>query len=466
MRAIATEGGPPSIGKTGMRNRTGRLRAIACALLAVAAGCALLVLTPGCGSHPRVPVVTEEQHRLNVESFEQVWQTIRDKHWDPTLGGLDWQAVHDELLPREEAARTMPEARAVMEEMIARLKQSHFGIIPQEIYEDVGGASGEAAGEATVGLRVRVVDGRALVIALEPGSPAESLGVRPGWEIARVGGEDIPARLARVRERFAGNTLLPYILAGSVTARLTGAPGSRVDVRFLGGAGDKVDLDLPRVVPRGNKVGFGNLPAQYIWIETRRLDGGIGYIAFNMFLDPAHVMDAFDAAMESFLDAPGVIVDLRGNPGGLGAMAMGMAGWFIPDAGRKLGTMETRAGKLDFAVLPRPRTYAGRLAVLVDGLSASTSEILAGGLQDLGRARIFGMHSAGAALPSNVMKLANGDGFQYAFANYVSAGGQVLEGAGITPDVAVPYTRDVLLTGRDAALDAAVAWIRAASPAP
>ena len=74
------------------------------------------------------------------------------------------------------------------------------------------------------------------------------------------------------------------------------------------------------------------------------------------------------------------------------------------------------------------------LAILVDGCSASTSEIFAGGLQDVKRARVFGTHTAGAALPSVISKLPNGDGFQYAIANYISVGGKPLEGIGVTPD--------------------------------
>jgi carboxyl-terminal processing protease len=99
------------------------------------------------------------------------------------------------------------------------------------------------------------------------------------------------------------------------------------------------------------------------------------------------------------------------------------------------------------------------LAILVDGTSASTSEIMAEGLKDLGRARIFGTRTAAAALPSVFERLPNGDGFQYAIANYVSQGGEPLEGLGVTPDVETPLTRQALLAGQDPALDAAVAWI-------
>ena len=96
----------------------------------------------------------------------------------------------------------------------------------------------------------------------------------------------------------------------------------------------------------------------------------------------------------------------------------------------------------------------------MDGSSASTSEIFAGGLKDLGRARIFGTRSAAAALPSIIEKLPNGDGFQYAIANYVSEGGEALEANGVTPDVEVKLTRKALLAGHDAVVDAAVDWIK------
>jgi carboxyl-terminal processing protease len=96
----------------------------------------------------------------------------------------------------------------------------------------------------------------------------------------------------------------------------------------------------------------------------------------------------------------------------------------------------------------------------VDGTSASTSEIMAEGLKDLGRARIFGTHTAAAALPSVFEKLPDGDGFQYAIANYISEGGRPLEGLGVTPDVETPITREALLAGKDPALDAAVNWIK------
>src|SRR5262249_18588258 len=97
--------------------------------------------------------------------------------------------------------------------------------------------------------------------------------------------------------------------------------------------------------------------------------------------------------------------------------------------------------------------------ILVDGCSASTAEIFAQGLKDAKRARVFGTPTAGAALPSIIERLPNGDGFQYAIANYVSDGGRPLEGLGVVLDEEVHPTRSQLLAGRDPILDAALAWI-------
>jgi carboxyl-terminal processing protease len=169
-------------------------------------------------------------------------------------------------------------------------------------------------------------------------------------------------------------------------------------------------------------------------------------------------MPEFERAITDLRGAPGIILDLRGNPGGLAVMAMGLAGWFVAGEGQLLGTMQSRTAKTDYEINPRLEPYTGKLAILVDGSSASTAEILAQGLKDLGRARIFGTRTAGAALPSAIIQLPDGDRFQYPEANYTSAKGRVLEGNGVEPDVVVPPTIPALLAGHDLALESAMIW--------
>ena len=193
--------------------------------------------------------------------------------------------------------------------------------------------------------------------------------------------------------------------------------------------------------------------------ESRKIANS-GYYRFNVFLDPERVINGFEDLVKSCKSCDGLIIDLRGNPGGIGGMAMGMAGFVIEKPNQRLGTMVQREVRLNFTVNPRVEVFAGPVAVLVDGNSASTSEIFAGGLRDLGRAQTFGSHTAAAALPSIFERLPNGDGFQYAVANYVSEGGKPLEGLGVPLDHEVHLTREGLLGGHDAVIDAAVDWIQ------
>jgi len=392
--------------------------------------------------------------QLDLESFEKAWTTIRDKHWQTKPGGLDWQAIHDEYRPRVEKAASHDEARAVIQEMIGRLKQSHFAIIPAVVYTALDDEV--ESGSGTTGIDLRVLGGHAVVTSLDPGSPAAQQGVRPGWQIDRAGGRDLQAVIDQARSNPAVHELQ---LTRAILARLSGPIGRKLDIAFLDGSGKTVNMSLDLTAPRGTSSAFGNLPEQSVWFENKTF-GSTAYVRFNLFLDLPHVMASFQQTVENCKTCDGLIIDLRGNPGGIGGMAMGMAGFLVDKPNQRLGTMYLRDSTLNFVVNPRAKVFSGPVAVLVDGCSASTSEIFAGGLKDLGRARIFGTPTAAAALPSAFERLPNGDGFQYAVANYISEGGQPLEGLGVTPDVVVELTRPALLAGHDPVVDAAIDWIR------
>ena len=144
-------------------------------------------------------------------------------------------------------------------------------------------------------------------------------------------------------------------------------------------------------------------------------------------------------------------------------MTMGMASQFATESS-PLGVMTMKGNQMKFALNARPKPVRVPVAILVDECSISSAEIFAGGMQDLGLARIFGNRTAGLALPSVVTKLPNGDRFQYAIADYHSASGKSLEANGVMPDEPIALTPKLLESQNDPVLERAIQWIQQQTP--
>jgi carboxyl-terminal processing protease len=399
----------------------------------------------------------ELDHQKDVESFEYVWKTVRDKHWQKNPGGLDWQGVHAELRPAVDKAEDRKAARTIMQQMLERLHETHFAVIPGDLY-DTPGVNTPKTGEITTGMDVRVIGHKALVTVVEPGFGAAKAGVQRGWEIVKIQDEDLAPLIEKAEAAYGGSSQAELQLSRMVLRLLEGDAGQSIHVEFRDGQDRSISKTIEEGQPKGELTRFGYLYPTYVWMDTGRVDN-VGFARFNLFLDPTRLLTKFGESVKACTQCAGYVLDLRGNPGGLGAMAMGFAGWFLDKPDLRLGSLYLRESTMNFVVFPRQNAFAGKLAIVVDGASASTSEILAGGLKDLGRARVFGTRTAAAALPSVFEILPNGDAFQYAVANYISEGGKPLEGVGVIPDVVVPLTREALLAGQDPAFDAAVRWI-------
>lgn len=460
----------------------------------------VVALLAGCQStpvrttaEPSAPAkLTAEQRQLNVEAFDVVWNRVNTMHFDPDFGGLDWQAVRDVYRPRVASAETMDEARGLMNTALMKFGMSHFAVLPGELFRrtaapaerDESGAARPETGTATarretttddgeesdledgeLGLILRVYDGEILVVDVLPESPAAEAGVKPGWLVTAVDGRSVRGLVERIEMLDDGGPGYQLTASRLATNRVTRRVGQRVRVTFRVGDDAEVEYELICAERQGTPTSFGYLENLRLRIETRRLAGDITYIGFNCFFDPPLLLSGVEQALKDCDPCAGIILDLRGNPGGIGGLAMGITSWLISGESKTLGTMRTRGFTLNFVAFPRPRAFLGPLAILVDECSASTAEVLAGGLQDLGRARIFGVRTAGAALLSVIESLPNGDRVQLPMADYVSAGGERLEGRGVLPDEEIRPTRAALLAGEDPVVTAAVAWLQAQSSA-
>ncbi len=303
-----------------------------------------------------------------------------------------------------------------------------------------------------------LIDGLALITRVEENSPAARAGLRPGFAVSQID----QTLIAQIIERFSKSKQSPemtrLLFSRSVVARLNGRPKTSVRVTYLDERDQVREVTVERVPTQGEmSQPFGNFPAQRTEFEAKRLANGIGYIRFNVFA--VSLMEKVHAAIRSMSDAPGIIIDLRGNPGGVGIMANGIAG-LLHAKQASLGRMQMRTGHMNFAVYPQPNPYQGAVVVLIDNGSASTSEVFAAGMQELGRAVIIGERSAGAALPSFFLKLPTGALFQYAVADFKTPKGVLIEGRGVRPDIEVKLNRRELLRGQDSQLDKAIEKIQ------
>lgn len=349
--------------------------------------------------------------------------------------------------------------------------------------------SGERASkrsrDAAIGLRMALVDDAGqpalVVVDVEPGSAAQAAGLRPGWRVVAI--EDralapvIRSLDALSDEASRRRAALEFQLRLNLRFdRLK--PGD--DVRFAGrdARGRRFDVSVRARRKQGQVVQpMPGMPPDTLRYRAETVALAGGGCALNVRFDvwALEVYPQFAASLQQHTACESLLLDLRGNPGGqIGAMTA-VAGLLF-DQRSTLGKMKTADNTMNLVILPRQvaddgsdlRRLRGPVAILIDRGSASSSEIFAGALQAVGRARLFGETSAGMALPAMTSKLPSGDWLYYPTADFTDPKGRRVEGLGVQPDEARPPQLPVLAQGRDAAREAALAWLaqQPQSPTP
>ncbi len=411
-----------------------------------------------------------------IASLDSAWASISRAYYDTALVSGRWRVVFDSLR-REVAAGDDAAVRSAIRELIRVPGQSHFALIPAGAVPLPSAPRGSGR-PGTSGIDVRTIGDSLVVWRVEAGSAAARAGVRVGGVITHVDSIPVDSIVARLGLAFGrGARQVRQMSAAYAKNRLSGTEGDTVRFTYRAPRarrGTPVVLVLRPI--EGRSTQFGNLPPMVVRVthdsvRVRTASGQrwIPFVGFNAWL-PA-VMQDFDTALFGSRTASGMILDLRGNPGGVVGMISGVSGHFA-DSAVALGTMYGRGATLITRANPRlvntagvrVGVYSGPLAILVDEFTASTSEFFAAGLQAVGRARVFGERSAGQALPSLMQRLPNGDVLMHPIADHVDAAGRRVEGDGVTPDELTPLTTRDLLAGRDAALEAARAWLARTIP--
>lgn len=263
-----------------------------------------------------------------------------------------------------------------------------------------------------IGIEVGMVDGHPTVIAPIAGGPAERAGITSG------------DRLIEVDHRPLGGRTL-----SDAVRNLRGEPGTAVHVRIRRPSeAEPIDFDLTR----------GAIAS----VVSRLLSPGTGYVRIYQFDRPTRT-DLDNAVEELQQQGPlsGLVLDLRGNPGGLLETAVDVADAFLTDGvivtieGRQAHSQRTFHANSDIVAEGVP------IAVLINGQSASGSEVVAGALKDRGRAVLIGTQSYGKGSVQSVIRLGSG-ALKLTTAHYLTPSGHSIDEGGVVPDIRLPRRPD------------------------
>jgi carboxyl-terminal processing protease len=394
-------------------------------------------------------------------AFDFVWRTIEERYYDPTLNGTDWKAVRSRYHPLALAAKDDESFWEVLDRMTGELHDAHTRVESPKRVEL------RKRDEAiTLGFSFLPVQDKLAVSSVNPESDAWWAGVRAGMVLVSIDGEPAASAYEKLKAdtRYDSTERSRHMRA--VRRLITGEAGSTTSFTFERGDGSRFDAVLAR-----RKITGRNF-------ETHRiLPSGYGYIRFTQWTLPLAARAI--AAVDELMATPGLVIDLRGNPGGSVHAVNQLLEKFFTDR-TEIGRAKTRTGRpislllgaVEIIKLKRvldgdKNAYKGPVVILVNAGSASGSELFAGTMQAAGRAVVVGEPSCGCLLGFlGYARVPGGAELAYSEVGFEMSNGKRIEGEGVIPDRQVAITLADLQVNRDRGLEEAQSQLSTMKPAP
>ena len=355
--------------------------------------------------------------------YDRAWRLINTKYVDDTQNQQNWERwrhKYDAVIKDDE------DAYVAMATMVDSLGDVYTKFLtPKEYKQESESIQGSLKG---IGVQIGVRDGKLLIIAPLEDTPGERAGLKSEDEILEIDGKStkgITVEAAADKIRGPEGTQVTLLI------KRKGEENKLYTIK-------RANIELKSVSTKAPKIGS--------------VDDNLGYIRLSSFISKNAAAE-FQAALNKLEDKDGIIIDLRSNPGGLLTNAIYIADMFL--SSKTIVSTVDRDGYKDTQNSASQTLTSKPIVVLINGGSASASEILSGALKDNKRATIVGKKSFGKGLVQEINKLPDGSALHITIQKYLTPNGTDIHKKGIVPDYSVDITADDIKNNKDPQLEKA-----------
>lgn len=358
----------------------------------------------------------EEKTISPKELFNESWSLVKANYWDDNLNEQNWRRWKRRY---ENKIETEEDAYVAINSMLASLNDPYSRFLNREEYQEQNTSIDSKI--YGIGVNIASYSGKIHIINVIKGAPAEAGGLKTGDIILKINGNEVK-----------GDNV--FQTAGYIK----GAKNSLVELEIL--------RNSERLVKKIKRAEI-----KIKTVEADVLDKEIGYIRIVSFISSSAPFEFIDA-LNQVKDTNGLILDLRGNTGGLFQNAVFVSNMFLPE-GDIVKVIGRGRGESSYTAEEQEYVYDKPLVVLVDGESASASEIVSAALKDNNRAVIVGTKTFGKGVVQKIYDMPNKTGMNLTIARYLTPKGDDINKKGIEPNYPVEITRDDVEKNNDSQLN-------------
>lgn len=369
------------------------------------------------------PMLNQEQKSIDTTKisaqklFEKNWLTVKNEYYDPSFNHQHWIRWKNHY---QNKIKTEEDAKVAIETMLASLDDPYSRhLTKEEFSEQNTSITSKISG---IGVNIINDSGKIKIISVIEETPAQFADLKPDDVILAIDGK-----------------------------KVSGLSLAEVSNLVKGPVNTFVNIDILRKKDKLNK----KIIRKEIKIKTVKssTDKNIGYIQISSFISNS-TPNEFLEALENTQDTKGLIVDLRGNTGGLLTNAIFIANLFI-EKGKLVSIVGRNGYRYDVMAQDTNVQIKKPIILLVNGTSASASEILSGAMKDYHKAKILGTKTYGKGMVQKIIAMPNETGLNLTVAKYLTPKGKDINKKGISPDIEVKFTQKDINAKKDIQLETA-----------